>query len=31
VNGQTDGVAVDSPLSPVIVSFYMEAFEEKAL
>ncbi|XP_071446166.1 uncharacterized protein [Hetaerina americana] len=28
---QTDGVAMESPLSPVIASFFMEDFEEKAL
>ncbi|KAJ4448198.1 hypothetical protein ANN_10212 [Periplaneta americana] len=28
---QTDGVAMGSPLSPVIANFYMEAFEEATL
>ena len=28
---QTDGVAMGSPLSPVIANFFMEDFEEKAL
>jgi sorbitol-specific phosphotransferase system component IIC len=30
-NGQIDGVAMGSPLSPVITNFYMEDFEERAL
>jgi hypothetical protein len=29
--GQTDGVAMGSPLSPVIANFYMEDFEKTAL
>jgi hypothetical protein len=29
--GQTDGVAVGSPLTPVIGNFYMEDYEETAL
>jgi retron-type reverse transcriptase len=28
---QTDGVAMGSPLSPVIANFFMEDFEERAL
>jgi hypothetical protein len=28
---QTDGVAMGSPLSPVIVNFFMEDFENKAI
>jgi retron-type reverse transcriptase len=28
---QTDGVAMGSPLSPVIANFFMEEFEERAL
>ena len=28
---QTDGVAMGSPLSPVIANFYMEDFETKAI
>jgi hypothetical protein len=28
---QTDGVAMGSPLSPVIANFYMEDFERKAI
>ena len=28
---QTDGVAMGSPLSPVIANFYMEDFEMKAI
>jgi len=28
---QTDGVAMSSPLSPVIANFYMENFEMKAI
>ena len=28
---QTDGVAMGSPLSPVIANFYMEHFEKQAL
>jgi hypothetical protein len=28
---QTDGVAMDSPLSPVIMNFFMEDFEKTAL
>ena len=28
---QTDGVAMGSPLSPVIENFFMEDFEERAL
>ena len=28
---QTDGVAMGSPLSPVIANFFMEDFEKKAL
>jgi hypothetical protein len=28
---QIDGVAMGSPLSPVIANFYMEHFEERAL
>jgi retron-type reverse transcriptase len=30
-NEQTDGVAMGSPLSPVIANFYMEDFEKKAI
>jgi hypothetical protein len=29
--GQTDGVAMDSPLSPVIANFYIEDYEKAAL
>jgi hypothetical protein len=29
--GQTDGVAMGSPLSPVIANFYMEDYEKAAL
>jgi hypothetical protein len=29
--GQTDGVAMSSPLSPVIANFYMEDYEKAAL
>jgi hypothetical protein len=29
--GQTDGVAMGSPLSPVIANFYMEDYERLAL
>jgi retron-type reverse transcriptase len=29
--GQTDGVAMGSPLSPVIANFYMEDYEREAL
>jgi hypothetical protein len=29
--GQMDGVAIGSPLSPVIANFYMEDFEKAAL
>jgi hypothetical protein len=29
--GQRDGVAMGSPLSPVIVNFYMEDYEKAAL
>jgi retron-type reverse transcriptase len=28
---QTDGVAMGSPLSPVIANFFMESFEKKAI
>jgi hypothetical protein len=28
---QTDGVAMSSPLSPVIANFFMEDFEKKAI
>jgi retron-type reverse transcriptase len=28
---QTDGVAMDSPLSPVVVNFFMEDFEKRAI
>ena len=28
---QTDGVAMGSPLSPVIANFYVEHFEKQAL
>ena len=28
---QTDGIAMDSPLSPVIANFFMEDFEKKAI
>jgi hypothetical protein len=28
---QTDGVAMDSPLSPVIANFFMENFEKNAI
>jgi hypothetical protein len=29
--GQTDGVAMGSPLSPAIANFYMEDYEKAAL